>query len=145
VGVDGAAAVPVRPGAGAAADGLSAVAGDEAVAAAAAAEGEEHAFVHTEDAPGLSEDYVAAWRHLMAAVEALRAKRAGLDAALVKAGVPLGQVVTADPILRDLLGQVEPYVDADDDEAVLQAFMRRASAATADDESADGVGDDTVA
>jgi len=141
-------AVPDSSGeldAGAAADGLSTGVGDEAVAAAAPAESEEHAFVHTEDAPGLSEDYVGAWRHLMAAVETLRARRADLDAALVKARVPLGQVVTADPILRGLLDQVEPYGDADDDEAVLQAFMTRTSAATAADGPADDAGDDTVA
>jgi uncharacterized RDD family membrane protein YckC len=89
------------------------------------------AFVHTADAPGLSEDYVAAWRGLMAAVETLRARRVDLDAKLGSASVPFAQVTAADPLLRGLLDQVEPYLDADDDEAVLGAFMARVSGAGA--------------
>lgn len=90
---------------------------------------EAEAFVATADAPGLSEDYVAAWRGLMAAVETLRARRADLDAKLATAGVPAGQLSAADPLLSGLLDQVEPYLDADDDEAVLAAFMARTSGA----------------
>ncbi len=90
---------------------------------------EAEAFVATADAPGLSEDYVAAWRGLMAAVETLRARRADLDAKLATAGVASGQMSAADPLLSGLLDQVEPYLDADDDEAVLAAFMARTSGA----------------
>jgi uncharacterized RDD family membrane protein YckC len=86
------------------------------------------AFVHTEDAPDMSGEYIAAWRGLMAAVEALRARRLDLDAALATARVTLEQVTTADTVLRGLLDEVAPYLDADDDEAVLAAFMARASA-----------------
>ena len=90
---------------------------------------EADAFVATADAPGLSEDYVVAWRGLMAAVETLRTRRADLDAKLATAGVPAGQLSAADPLLGGLLDQVEPYLDADDDEAVLAAFMARSSGA----------------
>jgi uncharacterized RDD family membrane protein YckC len=84
-------------------------------------------FVHTDDAPDLSDDYVAAWRGLMAAVDKLRTRRADLDAALGRAGIPYGQVTAADSVLRELLDEVEPYLDADDDEAVLAAYMTRAT------------------
>ena len=87
--------------------------------------GVEDAFVATSDAPDLSDDYVAAWRALMAAVETLRTLRADLDAALAQARVTLGQVTATDPVLRELLDEVDPYLDADDDEAVLAAFMAR--------------------
>ncbi len=86
------------------------------------------AFVHTDDAPDMSGEYIAAWRGLMAAVEALRDRRLDLDAALATARVTLEQVTTADTVLRGLLDEVAPYLDADDDEAVLAAFMARASA-----------------
>jgi uncharacterized RDD family membrane protein YckC len=84
-------------------------------------------FVHTDDAPDLSDDYVAAWRGLMAAVDTLRTRRADLDAALGRVGIPLGQVTAEDSVLRELLDEVEPYLDADDDEAVLAAYMSRAT------------------
>ena len=90
---------------------------------------EADAFVATADAPGLSEDYVVAWRGLMAAVETLRTRRADLDAKLATAGVPSDQLSAADPLLGGLLDLVERYLDADDDEAVLAAFMARASGA----------------
>ena len=85
-------------------------------------------FVHTDDAPHLSDDYVAAWRDLMQAVETLRVRRADLDAKLALARVPLTQLLASDPLLRGLVDQVEPYLDADDDEAVLAAYMARTSA-----------------
>ena len=86
------------------------------------------AFVHTDDAPDMSGEYIAAWRGLMAAVESLRDGRLDLDAALATARVTLEQVTTADTVLRGLLDEVAPYLDADDDEAVLAAFMARVSA-----------------
>ena len=86
------------------------------------------AFVHTDDAPDMSGEYIAAWRGLMAAVETLRDRRLDLDAALATARVTLEQVTTADTALRGLLDEVAPYLDADDDEAILAAFMARASA-----------------
>jgi uncharacterized RDD family membrane protein YckC len=105
----------------------------EASAAESSRLGEERAgedrFVHTDDAPDLSDDYVAAWRGLMQAVDTLRTRRADLGAKLALAKVPLGQVLASDPVLRGLLDEVEPYLDADDDEAVLAAFMARTSAA----------------
>ena len=42
--------------------------------------------------------------------------------------MPLAQVLASDPLLRGLVDQVEPYLDAEDDEAVLAAYMARTSA-----------------
>lgn len=92
----------------------------------AAAEGP---FVHPDEAPDLSKDYVSAWRRLMAAVDGLRTRRADLDAKLALTRVPPGQVLASDPVLRGVLHEVEPYLDAEDDEAVLAAFMARTSGA----------------
>lgn len=120
--------------------------GREGVPAAETAEGpidtpgsikvdtEPGAFVATADAHGLTDEYVDAWRGLMSAVEKLRARRDDLDAALAKASVPLAQATASDPLLRELLREVDPYLEADDDEAVLAAFMARTSS---DDEAAD--------
>lgn len=96
-------------------------------AAAGAGEGESEAFVHTADAPELSDDYVAAWRGLMTAVETLRERRADLEATLARARVSMEQVAATDPLLRELLHDVEPYLGAEDDEGVLAAFMGRQS------------------
>jgi len=95
----------------------------------AAAEETSDAFVATDGAHGLTDEYVAAWRRLMAAVERLRSRRGDFDAALAKAMVPLAQAAANDPLLGELLDEVEPYLDADDDEAVLAAFMTRTSGA----------------
>jgi len=88
-------------------------------------------FVAADGAHGLSDEYVSAWRDLMGAVETLRARRTDLDTALGKARVTVEQVTAADAVLRRLLEQVAPYMDADDDEAVLAAFMARAAGAGA--------------
>jgi uncharacterized RDD family membrane protein YckC len=97
-------------------------------------------FVATADAPGLSDDYVAAWRDLMKAVDDLHSRRDDLDARLAAARIPEGQVTAADPLLRDLLEQVGPYLEADDDEAVLAAFMARSSGAGAPPADEPGAG-----
>jgi hypothetical protein len=94
-------------------------------------EPEADAFVHTDDVPDMSADYIAAWRGLMSAVESLRERRSELDATLLAARVSLEQVTAADTVLRGLLDQVAPYLDAGDDEAVLAAFMARAGATPA--------------
>ena len=65
----------------------------------------------------------------MEAVEDLRMRRADLDAKLALAKVPLGQVTASDALLRELLDEVELYLDAEDDEAVLAAFMTRTTPA----------------
>ncbi len=117
---------PVDPQADEAATGVAPAPGAALPAESDDAEGED-VFVHTDDAPGLSAEYVAAWRGLMAAVETLRRRQEDLDAKLASARVPLGQVTAADPLLRSLLDDVAPYLEAEDDEAVLAAFMTRAS------------------
>jgi hypothetical protein len=91
-------------------------------------EPEADSFVHTDEVPDMSADYIEAWRGLMTSVEALRERRAELDTTLLTARVSLDQVTAADTVLRGLLGQVAPYLDADDDEAVLAAYMARAGA-----------------
>jgi uncharacterized RDD family membrane protein YckC len=123
--------------------GREGVPADEATEAPAATSGsvkvdtDQEAFVATADPHGLSDEYVDAWRGLMNAVEKLRSRRDDLDAALAKATVPLAQATASDPLLRELLRDVDPYLDADDDEAVLAAFMARTSS---HDEAA-GAGD----
>jgi len=89
-------------------------------------------FVHTDDAPDLSDDYVASWRGLMSAVATLRGRRADLEAALATARISIDQVTAADSVLSRLLDEVDPYLDSGDDEAVLAAFMARASSGGGD-------------
>jgi uncharacterized RDD family membrane protein YckC len=115
--------------------GRARAAADEAATVSEPLDGDAapDAFVHTADDHGLSDDYVAAWRDLMAAVETLRARCADLDAALATARVSLGQVTAADTVLRGLLDEVAPYLDAADDEAVLAAFMRRTATTDVDE------------
>lgn len=106
--------------------------GDEAADPTAAGaghpdDGEDTSFVDAADAQHLSDEYVAAWRRLMGAVETLRSRRTDLDAALSRANVSLAQVRGGDALLAELLDEVEPYLDAGDDEAVLAAFMSRSA------------------
>jgi uncharacterized RDD family membrane protein YckC len=119
---------------GAASAAESARLGSESAAAEPEAPGvaateADDAFVATDGAHGLADEYVAAWRRLMSAVETLRSRRGEFDAALATARLPLAQATATDPLLGELLDEVEPYLDADDDEAVLAAFMVRSSAA----------------